>query len=131
MLGYDQVSMKGKAIKVPPVPGVATAELKALLDAALPQEAQQAAQQQAGIPGGAHALAEVGRLVAVRKHLLPALAKGNDGCGGRLRYSSLLGHVPDPPAPPPPPQQTPFPVPSCVRWCVVDQMLRTASASLE
>ncbi len=90
MLGYDQVSMKGKAIKVDPVPGVATAHLKTLLEASLVkggEEAQGAGQP--GVRGVAQSLVEVGRLMAVRRHLLPALAKGNDGCGGRLRYGLL------------------------------------------
>ncbi len=86
MLGYDQVSMKGKAIKVDPVPGVATPHLKTLLEAALVKGGEeQRGAGQPGVRGVAQSLEEVGRLMAVRRHLLPALAKGNDGCGGRLR----------------------------------------------
>jgi len=89
VLGYDQVSMKGKAIKVEPVPGVATTHLKTLLDAALPkadEEAEARSPSQAvQLPGVAQTLTEVKILMAVRQTLLPALARGNKGCGGRLR----------------------------------------------
>lgn len=84
VLGYNQVSMKGKAIKVDPIPGVATAHLKTLLEAALVKGGKEA--DQPGLTGVAQSLEEVERLMAVRRHLLPALAKGNDSCGGRLRY---------------------------------------------
>ena len=86
VLGYDQVSMKGKAIKVDPVPGVATAHLKTLLEAALVGGEEARGAGQPGSTGVAQSLEEIERLMAVRRHLLPALAKGNDGCGGRLRY---------------------------------------------
>ncbi len=87
VLGYNQVSMKGKAIKVDPVPGVATAHLKTLLEAALVKGGKEArGADQPGLTGVAQSLEEVERLMAVRRHLLPALAKGNDSCGGRLRY---------------------------------------------
>ena len=36
VMGYEQVTMKGKAVKVSPVPGVATARLQSLLDQVLP-----------------------------------------------------------------------------------------------
>lgn len=84
VLGYDQVSMKGKAIKVDPVPGVATAELKTLLDTALPKADMTAGQTD--LSGMAKPLLEVENLMAVRRHLLPALTSGNAACGGRLRY---------------------------------------------
>ncbi len=95
VLGYDQVSMKAKAIKVDPVPGVATAQLKTLLEATLVKGGEEVqAAGQPGVTGVAQSLTEVGRLMAVRWHLLPALAKGNDGCGGRLRYELLASlHV--------------------------------------
>ena len=89
VVGYDQVSMKGKAIKVAPVAGVATAELKTLLEAVLPkadEEAQARLQGNAGTGGVMQTLTEVGSLLAVRRMLLPALRRGNTGCGGRLRY---------------------------------------------
>ena len=90
VLGYNQVSMKGKAIKVPPVPEVATAELKTLLEAVLPkadEEAEARLQGKAGTGGIKQTLTEVANLLAVRRALLPALTRGNKGCGGRLRYS--------------------------------------------
>lgn len=80
--------MKGKAIKVEPVPDVATAQLQTLLDAALPKagaEAEAKEPSHAGLPGVTQTLAEVERLMAVRRNLLPALAKGSKGLGGRLR----------------------------------------------
>ena len=89
VLGYDQISMKGKAIKVAPVPEVATAELKTLLQAVLPradEEAEARLQGKAGTGGIMQTLTEVGNLLAVRRVLLPALTRGNKGCGGRLRY---------------------------------------------
>ena len=89
VLGYDQVSMKGKTIKVAPVPEVATAELKSLLEAVLPkadEEAEARLQGKAGTAGIMHTLTEVGNLLAVRRLLLPFLTRGNQGCGGRLRY---------------------------------------------
>lgn len=90
VLGYDQVSMKGKAIKVPPVPGVATAQLKTLLDAVLPKAGEVAeVERQEGGRGVMQTLQEVESLMAVRRALLPALVRGNQGCGERLRYSNL------------------------------------------
>ena len=88
VLGYDQVSMKGKAIKVAPVPEVATVELQTLLEAVLPRadEAEARLQGKAGTGGIMQTLTEVGNLLAVRRMLLPALTRGNKGCGGRLRY---------------------------------------------
>lgn len=89
VLGYDQVSMKGKAIKVAPVPEVATSKLKTLLEAVLPradEEAEAGLQGKAGAGGVTHTLTQVGNLMAVRRALLPALARGDKGCGGRLRY---------------------------------------------
>lgn len=89
VLGYDQVSMKGKAIKVAPVPEVATAKLKALLNAVLPkadEEAEAGLQGKPSAGGVTQTLTQVGDLMAVRRALLPALAKGDKGCGGRLRY---------------------------------------------
>lgn len=87
VVGYDQVSMKGKAIKVPAVPQVATAQLTTLLEA-LPKADEEAAalQGKAGVGGVMQTLTEVGNLMAVRRALLPALARGNKGCGERLRY---------------------------------------------
>ena len=88
VLGYDQVSMKGKTIKVAPVSEVVTAELKTLLEAALPEadgEAEAKMQGKAGTAGIMQTLTEVGQLLAVRRVLLPALTEGNKGCGGRLR----------------------------------------------
>lgn len=35
VMGYEQVTMKGKAISIAPIPGVATARLQSLLDSAL------------------------------------------------------------------------------------------------
>ena len=81
--------MKGKAIKVAPVPEVATAELNTLLKAVLPkadEEAQARLQGKAGTRGITQTLGEVVSLLAVRRVLLPALTRGNKGCGGRLRY---------------------------------------------
>ena len=81
--------MKGKAISVPPVPGVATTELRALLDKVLPRADGQA---EAVLAGKAEAtsvtqtLTEVQGLLAVRQALLPALTGGSNNCGGRLRY---------------------------------------------
>ena len=89
VLGYDQVSMKGKAIKVAPVPEVATPKLKALLGAVLPsadEAAEAGLQGKAGAGGVTQTLMQVGDLMAVRRVLLPALARGDKGCGGRLRY---------------------------------------------
>lgn len=89
VLGYDQVSMKGKAIEVAPVPEVATAKLKTLLDAVLPKAGEEAGaglQGKAGAGGVTHTLTQVGDLMAVRRALLPALTRGDKGCGGRLRY---------------------------------------------
>ena len=87
VMGYDQVTMKGKAISIAPVPGVASAQLQALLDTVLPAKdgAQQAAPAE-GATAVSQALDTVRRMVQIRLHLLPALAKGNSGCGGRLRY---------------------------------------------
>lgn len=87
VLGYDQVSMKGKAIRVPPVPGVATAQLKTLLEAILPKAGDVAAvERHEGVGGVTQALQEVERLMAVRRALLPALVRGSQGCGERLRH---------------------------------------------
>ncbi|KAL3148765.1 COP9 signalosome complex subunit 8 [Trebouxia sp. C0009 RCD-2024] len=78
--------MKGKAIKVPPVPGVATAQLKTLLDAVLPKAGEVAeVERQEGGRGVMQTLQEVESLMAVRRALLPALVRGNQGCGERLR----------------------------------------------
>ena len=90
VLGYDQVSMKGKAIKVEPVPGVATAQLKTLVEAVLPKAKQghKSAQadrlQDAGV---ASTVQRVQGLLRVRWELVPALARGSQGCAGRLRSS--------------------------------------------
>ena len=86
VMGYDQVSMKGKAIKVPPVPGVATADLQGLLDTVLPQSGAEtkATSEDKGSPTSI-VQTDVQSLLAVRQELLPALAKGNHGCGERLR----------------------------------------------
>ena len=90
VLGYEQVSMKGKAIRVPPVAGVATAQLKTLLEAVLPKAGEVAeVEDQEGVRGVAHTLKDVENLMAVRRALLPALARGNEGCGDRLRYGTL------------------------------------------
>ncbi|KAL3137438.1 COP9 signalosome complex subunit 8 [Trebouxia sp. C0010 RCD-2024] len=78
--------MKGKAIRVPPVPGVATAQLKTLLEAILPKAGDVAAvERHEGVGGVTQALQEVERLMAVRRALLPALVRGSQGCGERLR----------------------------------------------
>ncbi|KAK9830544.1 hypothetical protein WJX72_012386 [[Myrmecia] bisecta] len=103
VLGYEQVSMKGKPVAVDPVPNVATDRLRALLKRALaPQQAEaaqlakraQQAEQAAGDgaqepggsqPEGSKLLAQLEVLLAARGELQPFLGKGNDACGGRLR----------------------------------------------
>ena len=89
--------MKGKAITVPPVPGVATTELRALLDKVLPRADEQT---EAELPGKIQAasitrtLTEVQGLMSVRRALLPALTGGSRDCGGRLRYGLHQGFDP-------------------------------------
>lgn len=92
VLGYDQVSMKGKAINVPPVRGVATPELQTLLEAVLPRAGEEAGSKgKVGVRQVALTLEQVENLMAVRRALLPALANGNQGCGERLRCETLQG----------------------------------------
>ena len=96
VLGYDQVSMKGKAIKVEPIPGVATAQLKTLVEAVLPKAKQGHKSAQADQPQDAGVASTVQRahaLLRVRWELVPALASGSRGCAGRLR--SAPPHVLD------------------------------------
>lgn len=91
VMGYEQVTMKGKAIKVNPVPGVATAKLQSLLDKALDaSEAlpnEPSVEADAAAAAAAKALGDVKDLMAVRLELMPALARGNDGCANRFRYN--------------------------------------------
>ena len=94
VMGYEQVTMKGKAIKVSPVPGVATARLQSLLDQVLPTTeavphgpgAIAASAGANAASAGAQPLDDVKRLLEVRLELLPALATGNVGCADRFRY---------------------------------------------
>ena len=79
--------MKGKAISVAPVPGVATARLQSLLDGAmLAAEAFPEEEDPSGTAAGAEAMGQVRRLMEVRLELLPALLLGNKGCADRFRY---------------------------------------------
>lgn len=84
VMGYDQVTMKGKAIKIAPVPGVATARLQSLLSDVLKNETQVNVDK-AEVRG--RVLAAVQKLIAVRLELLPALQKGNQGCADRFRWA--------------------------------------------
>ena len=97
-MGYEQVSMKGKAISVSPVPEVATSSLQSLLDAALASKDRsfQAPVQDDSKTAVTRALDAVQSLLQVRRHLLPALAGGNSTCGGRFRCALSAALVQSP-----------------------------------
>lgn len=93
VMGYEQVTMKGKAISVAPVPGVATARLQSLLDGAmLATEALPEEENPSGTAAGVGALGHVRRLMKVRLELLPAMALGNKGCADRFRFVACAHH---------------------------------------
>lgn len=82
--------MKGKAICVSPARQVATSRLQSLLDAVLPpKDSLQTPVPDDSKTAVSGALDAVQNMLQVRKHLLAALAGGNNSCGGRFRLLSM------------------------------------------